>query len=68
MSSRGAVSKGEMSRAERIRELLGKGVAPEIVAKRCGRKPSDVARAQGRYGNRYGRQGFRNRQAGARAG
>jgi hypothetical protein len=44
MSNRG-FAKGEVTRAERIRELLAKGLPPEIIAVRVGVKPSVIVRA-----------------------
>jgi hypothetical protein len=43
MSSR-ALMRGEVPRAERIRELLAKGLPTEVIAVRVGCKPSDIAR------------------------
>jgi hypothetical protein len=43
MSNRGLI-RGEVSRAERIRELLAKGLPPEIIAVRVGVKPSEITR------------------------
>jgi hypothetical protein len=43
MSNRG-FAKGEVTRAERIRDLLAKGLPPEIIAVRVGVKPSEVGR------------------------
>jgi hypothetical protein len=44
MSNR-ALMRGEVPRAERIRELLAKGVSRDAIVQRVGCKPSDIARA-----------------------
>jgi hypothetical protein len=45
MSNRG-FAKGEVTKAERIRELLAKGLPPEIIAVRVGVKPSEITRVR----------------------
>jgi hypothetical protein len=43
MSTR-ALMRGEVPRAERIRELLAKGLDPDAIAQRVGCKPSEIWR------------------------
>jgi IS30 family transposase len=42
---KGRLLKGEVSKAERIRELLAKGVSREVIIMRVGCKPSEISRA-----------------------
>jgi hypothetical protein len=42
---KGRLLKGEVSKAERIRELLAKGVSREVIVMRVGCKPSEISRA-----------------------
>ena len=39
------IPKGEVSKAERIRELLAKGVSRDVIVMRVGCKPSEISRA-----------------------
>jgi IS30 family transposase len=39
------IPKGEVSKAERIRDLLAKGVSRDVIVMRVGCKPSEITRA-----------------------